>query len=201
MKHFITLILFTLLSACGADTAPQLSKLPNDAVILAFGDSLTNGNGAERNNSYPAVLAALSGRTVINDGISGEESGPGLKRLPAALEQYEPELLILCHGGNDMLRKKNLATMESNIRQMIKLAQDKNIPVVLLGVPKPGLFPSTYEGYKTIAESNDVIFIDDLVINILKDDALKSDSVHPNKDGYRVMAETIYTALKESGAL
>ncbi len=200
MKYLLSLILLVLLTACG-DEVPELSKLPDDAVILAFGDSLTNGNGAERNESYPAVLASLSARKVINDGISGEESEAGLERLPASLEQYQPQLLILCHGGNDMLRKKSLAKMEANIRQMIQLAQDKNIPVVLLGVPKPGIFLSTFEAYKKIAESTGVIFIDDLMLKVLKDESLKSDSVHPNKDGYRKMAETIYSVLQESGAL
>jgi acyl-CoA thioesterase I len=196
----LSVIIIVLLSACG-DAPQQLSKLSSDAVVLAFGDSLTYGNGAKENESYPAVLQALSGLKVINAGISGEESEPGLKRLPGVLEEYQPKLLILCHGGNDLLRKKSVNEMESNIRQMIQLAKDKNIPVVLLGVPKPGLFLSSFEVYKKIADSTDVIFIEDLIPGILGDKSLKSDTVHPNKDGYRVMAETIYSVLQESGAL
>jgi lysophospholipase L1-like esterase len=200
MKILLNIIVIILLSACG-DDAPELSRLSSNDVILAFGDSLTHGNGAKENESYPAVLQQLSGRKVINAGISGEESEPGLKRLPAALEEYKPQLLILCHGGNDLLRKKDIGKMESNIRQMIQLAKDKNIPVVLLGVPRPGLFLSPYEVYKKIADSTDIIFIEDLIPEVLGDNALKSDSVHPNKDGYRVMAETIYSVLQDSGAL
>lgn len=192
--------IFFFLVACG-DTSPQLPKLSNDAVILAFGDSLTHGNGAEESESYPAVLQALSGRKVINAGISGEESQPGLERLPAALEEYQPKLLILCHGGNDLLRKKNVIKMESNIRQMIQLAKDKNISVVLLGVPKPGLLLSSFKVYKKIADSTNIIFIENLIPEVLGDNGLKSDAVHPNKDGYRIMAETIYSVLQKSGAL
>ncbi len=200
MKILLSLIVYVLLSACG-DSVPELSKLSNNAVILAFGDSLTHGNGAKENESYPAVLGILSGRKVVNAGISGEESEPGLKRLPDLLEEYQPKLLILCHGGNDLLRKKNVGKMESNIRQMIQLAKDKNIPVVLLSVPKPGLFLSSSEVYRNIADTMDVIFIEDLILEVLADKSLKSDTVHPNKDGYRVMAETIYSVLQESGAL
>ncbi len=202
MKIKLILLITILISliACGSD-APQLSRLSNDAVILAFGDSLTEGVGAKDIESYPAVLEELSGRKIINGGISGEESEPGLKRLPAALEKHQPALLILCHGGNDMLKKRSMSTMESNVRQMIQMAQDKNIPVVLLGVPKPGLFLSSYEVYEKIADSTDVIFIEDVIPEVLADKSLKSDAVHPNKEGYRVMAETIYSSLKEVGAI
>jgi acyl-CoA thioesterase I len=202
MKINLSLIIvfFILLSGCG-DKTPRISPLSSDAVILAFGDSLTHGNGAKENESYPAVLQELSGRKVINAGVSGEESEPGLKRLSSVLEQHQPRLLILCHGGNDMMRKKDINKMESNIRGMIQLALDKDIPVVMLGVPKPGLFLSSFEVYKKIADSTEIIFIEDLVPDVLGDKSMKSDTVHPNKDGYRVMAESIYSVLKESGAL
>ena len=202
MKIFIPVlcVLMLFISACGDET-PRLSPLSSDAVILAFGDSLTHGNGAKENESYPAVLQELSGRMVINAGVSGEESEPGLNRLLGVLEKYKPQLLILCHGGNDLLRKKDLNKMESNIRNMIQLAKDKNIPVVMLGVPKPGLFLSSFEVYKKIADSTDIVFMEDLIPEILADKSLKSDTVHPNKDGYQVMAESIYSTLKDYGAL
>ncbi len=195
-----SVVILILLTACGGD-APGLPELSNDAVILAFGDSLTHGNGAKENESYPAVLQQLTGRKVINAGISGEVSESGLNRLPALLDLHKPQLLILCHGGNDLLRKKNINKMESNIRNMIQLAKAKGIPVVMLGVPKPGLFLSSFEVYEKIAESTDIVFIEDLIPEVLGDNALKSDTVHPNKEGYRVMAESIYSTLKESGAI
>lgn len=199
-KHFyIYCCIIFLLAGCSDEIA--LPKLSSDAVILAFGDSLTHGNGATTEQSYPAVLEKLSNRKVINAGVSGEESGPGLKRLPGLLEQHKPQLMILCHGGNDFLRKKDVGKTESNLRTMINLASSKNIPVVLLGVPKPGLFLSSANVYEKIAESSNVIFIEDLIADVLSDKSLKSDTVHPNEDGYRVMAETIYSVLKEKGAL
>ena len=191
--------IFILLAGCSDEIA--LPKLSTDAVILAFGDSLTHGKGAATEESYPAVLESLTSRKVINAGISGEQTGPGLKRLPGLLDQHKPQLMILCHGGNDFLRKKDIGKMESNLRTMINLAESKDIPVVLLGVPKPGLFLSSADVYKKIAESSKVIFIEDLVADVLSDSSLKSDTVHPNKDGYRVMAETIYSVLKDKGAL
>ena len=193
-------LIIILLSGCGGET-PRLAPLSADAVILAFGDSLTRGYGAAENESYPAVLARLSARRVINAGVSGEVSGEGLRRLPAVLEQHRPRLLILCHGGNDMLRGRNLTQMEENIRGMVQLARNQAIPVVLLGVPNKGLFLSSYEAYGRIATDMDLLFIEDLIPEILGDSDLKSDAIHPNAGGYRVMAETIHAALKESGAL
>lgn len=156
-----TLVLLTLTLVACSDEA-KLSRLPADAVILAFGDSLTHGNGASRGESYPAVLEGLSGRRVINEGISGEVSEAGLKRLPALLDKHQPDLMILCHGGNDFLRKKDMGLLESNLQEMISLALSRDIDVVMLGVPKPGIFLSSAELYERVAESTGALYLEDV---------------------------------------
>ncbi len=198
IRSYILLSLLLFAAACSDE--PALSSLPAGAVILAFGDSLTHGNGAKPEESYPVVLAGLSGRKVINAGISGEVSAAGLERLPDLLTEHQPQLMILCHGGNDFLRKKSLDKLEANIRAMIDLARTRDIEVVMLGVPRPGLFLSSADLYKNIADTSDIIFIEDLVADVLGDNSLKSDTVHPNREGYRIMAENIYARLKEAGA-
>ena len=200
MKRFIYVSLLLLLVACG-DDQPPLPRLAGDAVILAFGDSLTEGYGVKTDESYPARLASISGRKVINAGISGEISAQGLRRLPKLLEKHNPDLVILCHGGNDMLRKKSMTDMEKNLRDMISMAKAQGAEGVLLGVPKPGLFLSAYEVYEKIAADTGVVFIEDLIPEVLGDKDLKSDTVHPNAEGYLVMAKTIYTELQDRGAL
>ena len=200
MNHRFVIWIISLLFVACSDRL-ELPPLASDDVILAFGDSLTNGMGASAEESYPAVLAELSGRQVINEGIPGEVSAEGLRRLPGVLQEYQPQLLILCHGGNDLLQQLDSARMEANVRGMIRLALDQIIPVVLLGVPKPGLFLASAEVYKNIAANTGIIFIEDLVPDILSDKALKSDTVHPNKPGYRMMVETIYKMLQDTGAL
>ena len=193
MKRFIYVSLLLLLVACG-DDQPPLPRLAGDAVILAFGDSLTEGYGVKTDESYPARLASISGRKVINAGISGEISAQGLRRLPKLLEKHNPDLVILCHGGNDFLRKLSMT-------DMIRMAKAQGAEVVLLGVPKPGLFLSAYEVYEKIAADTGVVFIEDLIPEVLGDKDLKSDTVHPNAEGYLVMAKTIYTELQDRGAL
>ncbi|NNM14640.1 MAG: arylesterase, partial [Gammaproteobacteria bacterium] len=100
-KFFFSYFWIIILAACGAK---PLSPLSQNATIVAFGDSLTQGVGTTRDKSYPAVLAEISGRNVINAGISGETTTEGLGRFASVLEQNAPELVILIEGGNDILR-------------------------------------------------------------------------------------------------
>jgi lysophospholipase L1-like esterase len=190
--------LFTL-TACGSSS--DLLRLSSNAVILSFGDSLTRGKGAEDHQSYPAVLQALTKRKVINAGINGEISEHGLNRLPALLDQHSPDLLILCHGGNDILQKRDLNRMGENVRKMISLAAERDIPVVLLGVPRPGLFLSSADIYEEIADTMGVVFIEDLIPDVLSDKSLKSDVAHPNQHGYERIAKSIYDVLQDLGAI
>lgn len=188
-----------LLAGCGSE--PVLAPLPGNATILAFGDSLTAGNGAPGDAGYPARLAALINRTVINAGISGEESTAGRARLESLLDQHQPQLLILCHGGNDLLRKRPAAQLEDNLRAMIAMAQNRGIAVVMLGVPAPGIFLSSEKVYEVVAAETGVVFIPDLVADVLSQPDKKSDTVHPNAAGYAQMAEAIATALADLGAI
>jgi acyl-CoA thioesterase-1 len=203
MRHYTIylylLLLLIALTGCSGD--PELPRLDKDAVILSFGDSLTRGTGASQPESYPAVLEQMIGRKVINAGVPGELSEQGLKRLPALLEEHQPDLLILCHGGNDLLRKKDLAQMGANVRAMLQLARDRNIPVVMLGVPQPAIFLSSAKIYREIADSTGTLLIEDIIADVLGDNSLKSDPAHPNGQGYRQIAEEIYTVLQDAGAV
>ena len=190
-----------LLAGC-SDPLPQLARLPNDAVILAFGDSITAGNGAGPQDSYPAVLSELTGHTVINAGSPGEVSASGRKRLPALLERHRPGLLILCHGGNDLLRKFEAAVTYANLDAMINIAHAQDIPVMLIGVPQPGLFMlESADLYDEIAARHRLLFDGDILPAVYSDNALKADHIHPNAAGYRRIAETIFKKLRTSGAL
>lgn len=195
------LLLVLLLGSCGQD-APQLLPLERSAVILAFGDSLTFGTGSKKDESYPAVLEQLSGYRVINAGIPGEKTPAGLQRLSATLDRHSPQLLLLCHGGNDMLRKQSMERMQSNLEQMITLARERGIQVVLLGVPQPALFGlESAETYYRVAQESGVPLEDEIIPEVLSDNALKSDQIHPNTEGYRLIAEAVYELLVEKGAL
>jgi acyl-CoA thioesterase-1 len=189
------------LCAC-TDNTPRIPRLAENTVILAFGDSLTYGTGASENQSYPAVLSQLSGHTVINAGIPGEVSAQGRERLPELLDHYRPQLLLLCHGGNDLLRRINSTITRSNLEAMIETARQRNIPVLLIGVPKPGLlFLDTAEFYNQIAEKYNLVYEDKILPDVESDNTLKSDQIHPNAEGYQRIAAALYQLLTRSGAL
>ncbi len=200
MGIFLLPLLLLLLAAC-TQTDPRLPRLPADAVILAFGDSLTRGVGAGEGQGYPDVLATLTGRRVINAGIPGEVSAQGLERLPGVLDKLRPDLLILCHGGNDLLRRLDPARATDNLKTMIREAHVRGIPVVLIGVPKPGIWLETAAFYGAVAAELDIPLEDEALTAIIGDTRLKADQVHPNAAGYRRLAEAIYELLKKTGAV
>jgi len=191
--------MFLLLTSCSDQ--PQLKPLASDATILAFGDSLTYGTGTSRDKAYPAVLAGLINRNVINAGIPGEVSRKGLQRLPALLDRHRPALLIICHGANDILGKKDMTQAKNNIQQMIDLARSKDIEIVLIGVPEFSLFLTSSPIYQALADENKLPVEDNILGDILGNNTLKSDHVHPNTQGYQLLAEHIAKLLKRSGAI
>lgn len=198
--RLLPLLLLTLVAAC--DRGPGLSPLDVDAVILAFGDSLTRGTGAGEDESYPAVLERLSGRRVINAGVPGELSSEGRQRLPRVLERERPDLLILCHGGNDILRGRDTDTAEANLADMVRMARERGIEVLLVGVPERGLmFHKTADFYFRVAEDTGVPLESEAIAHIIGEQSLKSDQIHPNAAGYRYLAEAIDSRLREAGAL
>ncbi|EIC23653.1 GDSL-type esterase/lipase family protein [Thiorhodovibrio frisius] len=172
-RSLLGAVLLLVLAACSDQ--PTLSPLSPDAVILSFGDSLTEGVGANKEQSYPAVLATLTGRRVINAGISGEESDAGLARLPQLLATWQPDLVILGHGGNDFLRQRDTDQTQANLTQMIALARKQGSEVVLLGIPRPGLLVRTHSLYDELADELDVPLQANAIAEILADKTLKSD--------------------------
>jgi len=197
--RFLIASTVSLLLACSP--AAKLPVLAPDAAILAFGDSITAGTGAGEGESYPAVLANLIGRRVVNAGVPGEVTAEGLARLPEVLEREKPALLILCHGGNDLLRHLDQRQAADNLRAMIRLAQARGVAVVLASVPSPDLSMSPPPFYDEVAKEFGVPCERKALARILGKRSLKSDYIHPNAAGYRQLAEALLALLKKSGAL
>ncbi|HEX7607588.1 MAG TPA: GDSL-type esterase/lipase family protein [Usitatibacter sp.] len=201
LRAFVASIVAALvLGACGGST-PKIAKLDRGAIVLAFGDSITFGTGAARQQSFPAILGRDTGLQVVNGGVPGEVSADGLARLPEAIEESQPKLLILCHGGNDFLLKKDEAAVAANIRAMVDVAKSRGIAVVLLATPKPGFPPSVPKFYAEIAAVTGIPIEGDVLKSVLLDSGLKSDLVHPNGKGYGAIATAVGKLLKKSGAI
>lgn len=197
---FIVFISFFVLTGCDQSTA-ELKPLGQDAVILAFGDSLTYGTGAGPDQSYPALLAKLTNRKVINAGIPGEVSNDGKKRLTKLLEEIKPDLVVLCHGANDLLRKQSRIELEANLQAMIDDITNSDAQVVLIAIPAFGINLAPLPLYLELAESNNIPVQATILSEVLIDSSLKADHVHPNAIGYQYFAQSIHRLLIETGAI
>jgi lysophospholipase L1-like esterase len=188
------------LAGCG-ERVPRVPAVGPDDVIVAFGDSLTYGTGAAESESYPAVLAQLIGRRVVRSGVPGEVTAQGLARLPQVIEEHRPALVIVCLGGNDMLRRVDEAQIRSNLRQMISTLRGQGISVVLVGVPRPALLTSAAAFYGELANEHRIPYEGKVLNDIMHQLDLKADPIHPNAKGYRRMAEAIGELLRKAGAI
>lgn len=197
-KLSVFFIAFVLL---GCDSANlKLNPLNKSDVILAFGDSLTQGVGVKPEDSYPSVLEKLTGLTVINAGISGETTHRGLKRFKNVIDDYNPSLIILLEGGNDILRGVSYKQIESNLEKMIGIAQASNIQLVFVAVPEKSLFSDSAPFYNSLAEKYNLVYEPALISKLMRSPAKKSDSIHFNKEGYADMAEKIFALMLDHGA-
>jgi len=197
LKTFFTLLtLLLLLASC--DSTPPIRPLAPGATVLAFGDSLTHGNGASESQSYPAVLEGLLGVKVVNAGVPGEVSAAGRERLPGVLKKVQPQLVILIHGGNDFLRRLDVNRTKENLLAMIEMCRQQGADVVLAGVPQLGLFLTPPPFYKELAKEYHLPYLDDTLSAILKDRSLKSDTIHPNAAGYRQLAEALAGLIRKA---
>mgnify|MGYP000061663931 FL=1 len=194
-------LLILLISVVGCSDRAELSYIPPEGVILAFGDSLTRGVGSSAGGDYPSQLQQLTGRQVINAGISGEVSDAGLQRLPGLLSQYQPAMLILLEGGNDILQNRDTNHLKQNLARMITLARQHNTDVVLVAVPENNLFSNSAPLYRELADEHRVVVESEIIASLLRNSQYKSDPVHFNNRGYKALAQRIKSLLQDYNAL
>jgi lysophospholipase L1-like esterase len=197
---FVSVLLIAAMAGCG-QKGPRLAPVgPND-VIVAFGDSLTFGTGATEAESYPAVLAQLIDRKVVRSGVPGEVTAGSLMRLREVIDENRPALVIVCLGGNDLLRRVDETDIVANLREIVKIIRASGSSVVLVGVPRPALITSAAPFYADLAKEFNLPYEGKIVTDVLYQRDLKSDPVHPNAKGYRRMAEAIAELLRRAGAV
>ena len=192
--NLLSVILVLSLTACW-QSEDKIILIPS-AVIVAFGDSLTVGVGASKGLDYPSVLAKKLGVKVINAGVSGEDTHRALGRVDGVLKNYDPQVVILLHGGNDILRRYNLSQTKGNLSKIITKIQKTGAKVILVGVPKLGILLKTASFYANLAKQHKVIYIEDKLSDLLADNDYKSDTIHLNSKGYEKLAEKLASYFK-----
>ena len=201
MRRLLLIVMMTAWVAGCGNKVPPVAKLASTDVVLAFGDSLTYGTGAKAEDSYPVVLGQLIGRTVVRSGVPGEVTARGLERLPEVLDEHKPRLVIVCLGGNDMLRRGTPADIEANLRKILMEIKSRGLDVMLIGVPTPTLIANPPEFYSKLAKEFAIPYQGEIITSVLYKSDLKSDPIHPNAAGYRKVAEAVAKLMRDAGAL
>lgn len=207
MRRAGLLFVALLLGACGGEPPASSCRIGADGKVLAIGDSITRGYGAD-GHGYPEqlqdLLRASAGRAgvqVVNMGLDGERSDGLLARIDAAIAANAPAVVLITTGGNDLLRRVDEASVRSNLGAIVQQVRMAGAWPVVFAVPKPTLsvavgFGSDHEIYQELADGGTRV-IPEVVGDVLADDALRSDTIHPNANGYARMAQAAFDALSE----
>lgn len=194
-----------LLPACTGEA--KHAPLQPGAVVLVFGDSITAGLGAGPGEDFPALLASATGWQVVNAGVSGDTAREARERLAPLLDTWQPELVIVELGGNDFLRQTPAAKVADYLREIVDTAQASGASVALVAVPRLSLLRASVGAlsdspiYAEIADQEGVVNIPDILSDILSEESLRADEIHPNAAGYRQLAASITEALAARGLL
>jgi acyl-CoA thioesterase I len=168
-----------------------------DKVVVAFGDSLTSGVGADNiSESYIAHLAQSLGITIINKGVGGNTTIKALARIQADVIDLEPqpEVAIILLGGNDFFKGIPQATTEENLKQIVDLIKKDGIKVILLGISRLH-FPDYEKMIQSIAMQKNVNYVPAILDGIVDAEDLMNDLKHPNSNGYKLMSQRIEPTL------
>jgi len=180
----------------GEASYPITNANPAGTHIIAFGDSLTEGKGAGREHAYPAILSQKIGVRIFNQGISGNTTENGLKRLKRDVLDHDPKIVLLGLGANDFLQKRDKDATFENLRKMIKAVQQTGALVILVSVDFP-LGGSWTKRYRELAQETGCPHVPNMLGGILGHPQLMSDQVHPNAKGYTIIAGKIKPVLQK----
>lgn len=164
--------------------------------IISFGDSLTEGVGAASGEDYPSLLGQQLKLPIVNAGRRGDTAADGLARLEQDVLGRNPRLVIVLFGGNDFLRQLPVSETKKNLEEIVRRIQERGAMVAVVGI-RLGLFTDEYSPiYEEVARQHGALYIPEVLKGVLSDPKLKSDAIHPNGAGYKIMAERILEQVK-----
>ena len=190
--------LFLILAgACGGERYDKIRNIRSTGeTIVCFGDSLTEGVGADAGGEYPSVLSSLIGFPVVNAGRRGDTTAQALERLPDAVLNKNPRLVIVFLGGNDFLRQVPRQETRKNLEEIVRRIQASGAMVVIAGL-RLGLFTDEFSPiFEESAEQSGALYVAQVMKGIFTDSKLRSDPIHPNGAGYRLIAGRIAERIK-----
>jgi lysophospholipase L1-like esterase len=188
-------ILFAAVFFLTSCNGPDPASLTGENIIC-FGDSLTYGTGASRDMSYPAQLSEMIGQPVINAGIPGDTTSRALARLSEDVLARSPRIVLITLGGNDLKNGVDRDTAFKNLKTIIEAIQSAGGLVILGGVKFIILDKGYGDMYKKLAKETGIILVPNVLKGLIGKDKYMSDPIHPNGEGYAIMAKRFYEAMK-----
>lgn len=195
----------TVVMLVGCGQRVLYESLPAGATVLAFGDSVTYGTGAASGQDYPSRLAENTGWNVINAGIPGDTARAATDRLAPLLAEHQPEMVVIELGGNDFLRRYSPESVEAALRDIIRQAKAVGAVTVLVAVPQFSVLRASAGVlkdspiYARLAEEEGVLLVPGIFAEVLSDESLRADPIHPNAAGYREFSSQLLGQLSEAG--
>lgn len=171
--------------------------------ILILGDSLSAAYGMKQQQGWPHLLQQRTQWQLVNASISGETTAGGLARLPALLEQHQPDAVMIELGGNDGLRGFAINSVKSNLSEIITLVQQHKATPVLMQIRIPPNYGPRYGQqfsniYPQLAEKHQItlwpFFMDNIATN---QDLMLRDGIHPNIDAQPLISDFMYNLLEK----
>lgn len=176
--------------------------------VLFLGDSLTEGYGINPDFAFPALIEKKikdegnKNAIVINGGVSGSTTASGLKRLQW-YSKRKPTHVVLALGANDGLRGLKVEQSEKNLKNIIEAAQKQGMKVILAGMQMPTNYGADYRKkfeaiYPKLSKEYKIALIPFLLENVGGVSKLNlPDGIHPNPEGHKIVAETVWKVLKD----
>ena len=171
------------------------NNLPKGETIVSFGDSLTFGTGASKGMDYPAQLSVLIDETIINKGKPGDTTLTALSRLDTVLE-HNPRIVLITLGGNDLKNGVKKKQAFRNLKVIIQRIQNTGALVILGGIDIPFFGRDFVDAYEELAIETGSVLIPNILKDVMGNPKLMSDRIHPNDEGYAVMTQYFYSAIK-----
>lgn len=182
--------------ALGSCAKREIKNIDSQGTnIICFGNSITFGYGAMPDETYPSVLAKIIKIPVINAGIYGDTTIEAIKRIKSDVLDKEPLLVIIEFGGNDFLRKIPLVETSKGIEEMIRQIQSQGAMVAIADISTNVVMKDYGKELRRLSKKYSTIFIPRLFRGILTNPTLKSDFIHPNSQGYKLMTLRIYRTI------
>lgn len=196
-----------VLAFSGAAQADQVD-------ILALGDSLTAGYGLlDQDGFVPQLRDWLSARghdvRIVNGGVSGDTTAGGLARVDWSLTP-DIDAMIVTLGGNDMLRGLPPELARTNIDGILKLAQARDLQVLLVGMVAPSNYGPDYKTafdalYPELAQKYGTLFFPSFFQGLTANgempgdvtDYMQDDGIHPNERGVARIVDAIGPSVEE----